>query len=57
MLRSDAFGDARAMLEDAPEEAFGSLDRWGIVAVLMMARKEVEEELADARREIGRGRA
>ena len=45
MVRGDAFNDARAILEDLPEETFGAMrDRWVLCAVLMAAHEAASAE-------------
>ena len=44
MIRSDAFNDARAILEDLPEEAFGTHDRWVLCAILEAAHEAASAE-------------
>ena len=44
MIRPDAFNDARAILEDLPEEAFGTHDRWVLCAVLEAAHEAASAE-------------
>jgi hypothetical protein len=43
LIRSDAFGDARHILEGLPDEAFGSHDRFVLCGVLEAARKDESE--------------
>jgi hypothetical protein len=52
-VRSDALIDALVMLEDAPEEMFGSRDRWLIVAALQVVAERESEELGIYKEEIG----
>ena len=45
MMRGDAFNDARAILEDLPEEAFGATrDRWVLCAILEAAHEAASAE-------------
>jgi hypothetical protein len=43
-LRADAFNDARAILEDLPEEAFGRHDRWVLCGILAAAHDAANTE-------------
>ncbi len=44
MMREDASNDARAILEDLPEEAFGAHDRWAMCAILVTAHEAASAE-------------
>jgi hypothetical protein len=53
MHRADAFADARTLLEDMPESAFGASDKWVVVDVLSRSVREACEEHERYKREIG----
>ena len=53
IMRSDAFNNARTILESIPEEHFGHHDKWATIAALIAAGKEACEEGARYRREVG----
>ena len=44
MMRADAFNNARAILEDLREEAFGTHDRWALCAILAAAHEAANAE-------------
>jgi hypothetical protein len=52
-LRQEAISTACGLLLDAPEDVFGSAERWAIVAGLRAASESTRDEAAACKREIG----